>query len=94
MTTASYAAKPFKPLPPDPEETNDHRAEWAAAALHEFQRITGTEDEDALGDLLCDLMHWSDRNSLDFEAALSRACMHYEAETADPPAEHQEELPL
>jgi hypothetical protein len=51
-----------KILPPDPESMNDDRAEWAAAALTEFQRVTGTEDEDALGDLLTDLMHWADRN--------------------------------
>jgi hypothetical protein len=60
---------------------NDNRAEWAAEALRQFQSITGTDDEDALGDLLCDLMHWSDRNNYDFDAALSRARMHYEAET-------------
>lgn len=35
---------------------NDARAELAAAALNEFQHITGADDEDALGDLLCDLM--------------------------------------
>jgi hypothetical protein len=26
-------------------------------------------------------MHWSDRNNFDFEAALNRARMHYQAET-------------
>ena len=45
--------------------------------------MTGTDYEDALGDLLCDLMHWSDRSNFDFEAALSRARMHYEAETTE-----------
>lgn len=70
-----------KPLPPDLENLND-RAEWAAAALRHFQCTTGTDYEDALGDLLCDLMHWSDRDNFDFEAALARARMHYEAETA------------
>lgn len=68
-------------LPPDPENMNDDRADWAAAALRSFQRETGTDDEDALGDLLCDLMHWCDRNHADFEAALFRARGHYEAET-------------
>ena len=73
-----------KPLPPDPENMNDKRAQWAAAALREFGRITGTDDEDALGDLLCDLMHWCDRNDMDFEAALWRARCHYEAESMSP----------
>jgi hypothetical protein len=70
-----------KQLPPDPEGKNDDRAEWAAAALRQFQRTTGTDYEDALGDLLCDLMHWSDRHNFDFELALDRARGHYQAET-------------
>jgi hypothetical protein len=49
-------------LPPDPEKMNHKRATWAAAALNAFKSITGTDEADALGDLLCDLMHWSDRN--------------------------------
>jgi hypothetical protein len=65
---------------------NDRRAAWAAVALRAFRLVTGTDDEDALGDLLCDLMHWSDRNDYDFEAALSRARWHYEAETMPDPA--------
>jgi hypothetical protein len=71
-----------KPLPADPEDMNTDRAAWAAAALQEFQRITGTDDEDSVADLLCDLMHWCDRDDVDFDAALSSARMHYEAETA------------
>jgi hypothetical protein len=42
---------------------------------------TGTDQEAALGDLLADLMHWTDRNGQDFDAALDRARGHYEAET-------------
>jgi len=61
-------------LPPDdPEAINRNRAEWAAAALRHFQCNTGCDYEDSLGDLLGDLMHWSDRNNFDFEAALCRA---------------------
>jgi hypothetical protein len=71
-----------KPLPPDPEGRNDDRAAWAAAALVSFQSETGTDDEDALADLLCDLMHWCDRNASDFETCMSTARMHYEAETS------------
>ena len=69
-------------LPPDPEKMNDDRAEWAAAALRAFQCWTGTDYNDALTDLLGDLMHWCDRNSAEFDSALSMARMHYEAETA------------
>jgi hypothetical protein len=68
-------------LPPDPEHMNDDRAAWAAAALTTFMQCTGTDLEDALGDLLANLMHWSDRNNYDFDAALDRARAHYEAET-------------
>jgi hypothetical protein len=72
-------------LPSDPDNMNDQRADWAAAALSHFGSITGTNYEDSLGDLLCDLMHWSDRSDFDFEAALCRARIHYEAETGDVP---------
>ena len=70
-----------KPLPAEPKDMNADRAKWAAAALREFRRKTAADHEDALGDLLCDLMHWSDRNNFDFGAALYRAQSHYEAET-------------
>jgi hypothetical protein len=60
-------------LPPDPEKKNGDRAEWAAAALRHFQYATGCDYEDSLGDLLCDLMRWADRNNFDFEAGLCRA---------------------
>ena len=60
-------------LPPDPDNMNADRAEWAAAALRHFQCTTGTDYEDALGDLLCDLMHWCDRNNFDFELASTSA---------------------
>lgn len=76
-------------LPPDPENMNDDRAEWAASALRHFQCTTGADYEDALGDLLCDLMHWADRNNFDFEAALFRARGHYEAETSSEDVEQK-----
>ena len=52
-------------LPSDPECLNYHRVQLAASALRCFQDETGADNE-ALGDLLCDLMHWCDRNSSDF----------------------------
>ena len=44
--------------------------------------VPAVDAEEALGDLLTDLMHWSDRSGFDFDAALERARTHYEAETA------------
>ena len=66
----------------DLEKMNDDRAEWAGAALRHFQCTTGTDYEDTLTDLLGDLMHWADRNGVDFNDELARARMHYEAEIA------------
>jgi hypothetical protein len=79
-TRRTRVAQPAK-LPPDPEGMNDSRAEWAGKAITAFQRETTTDDEDVLGDLIADLMHWADRNNYDFEAALFRAQGHYRAET-------------
>lgn len=81
----SGGLKDFRKLPPDPEGMNDKRAVWAGAALATFIIQTGTEVEDAVGDLLGDLMHWCDRNNYDFEAALGRARGHYKAETVGEP---------
>jgi hypothetical protein len=70
-----------KPLPTDPDELNADRARWAAAALAEFRRQTGADLEDAVSDLLADLMHWCDRHGQTFGDELRRARGHYEAET-------------
>lgn len=71
--------------PPVPDNKNGERAEWARAALRAFMKETGTEYEDSLGDLLCNLMHLADRDNFDFEAALHRAQDHYAAETGAAP---------
>jgi hypothetical protein len=78
-----------KQLPPDPEGKNGDRAEGAGRAISAFQIQTGTDFDDALPDLLCNLMHWCDRTTfedgetrIDFDVALTTARMHYEAETA------------
>lgn len=69
-------------LPPDPEAMNDDRSNWAAAALSRFVECTGTDREDALADLLTDLMHLADREEVfDFERDLNRARVHYVEET-------------
>jgi len=60
--------------------TNVDRTAWAGSALKHFQSLTGADHEDALGDLLCDLMHWASANNFDFDAAMCRARCHYQAE--------------
>jgi hypothetical protein len=73
-------------LPPDPEQMNDARASWADIAIYAFRDKTRCEPEETLGDLLCDLMHWADRNGEDFAGRLEGALQNYEAETAPEPS--------
>jgi hypothetical protein len=75
-----------KPIPPDPEGQNDDRASWAAHAIEAFSDITnmrndGEDDETILGDLLTDLMHWCDRQGIDFDTKLITARVNYAVET-------------
>jgi len=79
--TTKTKTKTKTTLPPDPEQMNDERADWAAVALDMFQATTGAEDPDALADLLADLMHWCDRHDTAFEAELTRARHFYREET-------------
>lgn len=67
--------------------TNADRAAWAKEVLEHFRTITRCDREDTLGDLLCDLMHWSDVNNFDFTLALQRAEGHYAAELAEAPTD-------
>lgn len=76
--------KPTDGLPPDPEAMNDSRARWADAAIGTFMEATGADREDALKDLLTDLMHWVDRETgADFEVALDSAHRNYLDETME-----------
>lgn len=59
---------------------NDKRAAWAGIAMDAFTNEVGTDFEDSLCDLLCDLMHWADRRGFDFSAELARATTHYDFE--------------
>ncbi len=73
-----------KALPPDPENMNNDRSNWANTAIVAFQMVTGTDDEDAVADLLCDLMHMLDRYGTTFgtfDRALERARSNYAEET-------------
>mgnify|MGYP003673631163 CR=1 FL=1 len=46
-----------RPSAPDPEGMNAQRIGWAVATVAKFQKLTRTDHEDALTDLLCDLRH-------------------------------------
>jgi hypothetical protein len=67
----------------DPDDSNDARAAWASAALDAFIEITGTDWDDCLCDLLCDLRHWADRHGMDWDSQLGRGMYHYTEETAN-----------
>jgi len=70
-----------RPLPPDPEQMNGTRSSWAGAAIEAFILRTRTDREDAMADLLCDLMHYCDRRDLLFHQELTRAYGYYFEET-------------
>ena len=72
--------QPAQTRPRQGEPSNADRALRAAAAVEEFRRQTGTDPQDALCDLLADLLHWCDRSDQDFLTELRRALHHYEAE--------------
>jgi hypothetical protein len=76
---------PVTSMPPDPDEKNMERAEWAHRAILAFESATGTDREDALADLLGDLMHWSNVYGQDFDRELDSARRHYASETATEP---------
>ena len=60
---------------------NLDRARWAEYAVEAFQEETRADDEDAVADLLCDLMHYCDATKQYFNEELTRALSHYAAET-------------
>lgn len=66
---------------PDPDNQNQERAEWAQQTLAYFAKLTGSDMEDALSDLLCNIAHWCDENDYEFETELRRAARHYADET-------------
>jgi len=71
----------------DPDDKNADRAGWARETLEFFQEITGTDDCDAIADLLCDIRHLCDQTKDygSWDDAINRAttaCCHYDAETS------------
>ena len=69
-------------LPVGPDKLNDERAARAKHGLESYAVNTGLSWDDVLTDMICNLLHLSDREPCcDFERALDRARHHYAAET-------------
>lgn len=62
---------------------NSDRAAWARNAIVAFMATVGGDREDALPDLLTDLMHMADVDGDDFDDDLRRARGNYEEEIAE-----------
>ena len=87
--------EPNQPIPPDPEQLNDGRADAAALAVYRFAAdfgelpsVGGLDDEanrdllaQNIADLLCDLGHLCDRRGLLLAGLWETAAMHYGEET-------------
>jgi hypothetical protein len=55
---------------PDPDGMNSLRVQWAQQAIDAFRAACRTDAEDAVADMLCDVMHWCSVNGYDFEHEL------------------------
>jgi len=82
LKSANTTARKPK-LPPDPGGLNDLRAAEAKEAIKAFRNVCVVDKQDALGDLLTNLMHLCDRDPQlgNFDAALNWAYHSYKAET-------------
>lgn len=68
-------------------EMNFKRAAWALEALEEFCVHTGQdlrhEKQEAIGDLICDLLHLANQSSMDAEVVHQHALDMYQGEIHD-----------
>ncbi len=62
------------------QHNNTRRAGWALSALLAFQDEVGRDDESAVADLLCDLMHFCDAVGVTFAVELARGERHHDEE--------------
>jgi NTP pyrophosphatase (non-canonical NTP hydrolase) len=72
------------------DPNNDDRAVWAFRAVQEFRNVCqgsplDSEEgiEEAIGDLIADLLHLARQNNIDPALMLDRGRMHFEAEEAE-----------
>ncbi len=57
--------------------------EISEGMIDEYKVQFGSDDEDALTDILTNLMHWADANGYDFTQELNRAVNMFQGEQAD-----------
>lgn len=60
--------------------TNSDRAAWAQAALDAFQSVCRTDDQDAIKDLVCDLLHLARQRGENTDSIFGGAELHFNAE--------------
>ncbi len=53
---------------------------FSEQALEVFRQLSGTRDEHAIADLVCDLGHLADARGIDFMRELERGIGHWHAE--------------
>ena len=72
----------------DVDGMNRMRAAWAAQAVKAFLNECGTDDGDAIPDLICDLLHLANQKRRRYgtpDAAMRRAQGNFDAETGNAP---------
>jgi hypothetical protein len=67
----------------DEDGLNNNHANDGWVIINRYMDRTGSDKENALCDLLGDLMHYAHQNGDDFARELQRACDHFAAETAN-----------
>jgi len=72
------------------DPNNDDRAVWAFRAVMRFREVcqgTPLDEpegiEEAIGDLIADLLHLARQNDIDPSLLLNRGWLHFEAEEAE-----------
>ncbi len=63
---------------------NAQRVTDAAETLEFFGSLPGADPDEALTDLVCNLMHLCAYDGTDFDAVLKRARMHFDVEIREP----------
>ena len=63
---------------------NAQRVAEAAWTLDFFRSLPGADPDEALADLVCNLLHLCAYDGTDFDANLKRARMHFDVEIREP----------